>query len=64
MINQVMRETKETKVLTCDMCGTAGTPATEKEAANEVWNWGNPYDTARFVMSAKRLSTIQGDELH
>ena len=39
-----MRETKETKVLTCDMCGTAGTPATEKEAANEVWNWGNPYD--------------------
>ena len=44
MINQVMREAKETKVLTCDMCGTAGTPATEKEAANEVWNWGNPYD--------------------
>jgi len=32
------------KVLTCDMCGTAGTPATEKEGANEVWNWGNEYD--------------------
>ena len=27
-----------TKVLICDMCGTAG----DKE--NEVWEWGNPYD--------------------
>jgi hypothetical protein len=46
-----MRDTKEretaplgstlmptTKVLICDMCGTAG----DKE--NEVWEWGNPYD--------------------
>ena len=32
------------KKLVCDMCGTAGTPATEKEGANEVWNWGNEYD--------------------
>ncbi len=38
------------KVLTCDMCGTAGWPATEKELAkgfddsNKVWQWGNEYD--------------------
>ena len=46
-----MRDTKEretaplgstllptTKVLICDMCGTAG------DEENEVWEWGNPYD--------------------
>ena len=27
-----------TKVLICDMCGTAG------DEENEVWEWGNPYD--------------------
>jgi hypothetical protein len=38
------------KALTCDMCGTAGTPATEKELAkgfdnsNKVWEWCNEYD--------------------
>ena len=40
-----MRDTIETKkmtlkkkILTCDMCGTAG------DEENEVWEWGNPYD--------------------
>ena len=39
-----------TKVLICDMCGTAGTPAIEKELAkgfdnsNKVWEWCNEYD--------------------
>ena len=51
IILPVMRDTIETKkVLTCDMCGTAGWPATEKELAkgyddsNKVWEWGNQYD--------------------
>ena len=46
---EVVRRTTK-KVLTCDMCGTAGWPATEKELAkvfddsNKVYEWGNPYD--------------------
>ena len=47
-----MRDKKEDeKVLTCDMCGTAG------DEENNVREWGNPYDFGTICEDCDRHET-------